>query len=260
VPDLTLARSAAIVAAGGAAGFINSIVGSGTLVSFPTLVGIGFDRIDANVANNVGLFPGSGSAAYGFREELRGQRRRLQFLASASATGAVVGALLLLVLPARAFRIIVPFLVLLGVVMVVLQPRIVAWVRTRQSRAGKDLTVDQLTLPLWCAVCAAGIYGGYFGAAQGVILIGILGAMLQDDLVRINAAKNVLAAVVGAAASVIFVLRGGVPWAAAGLVTSGSVVGAQLGAKVGRRIPATVLRGIVAAVGTAVAVRLFLEL
>jgi uncharacterized protein len=259
-PDLTIPRAIAIIAAGGAAGFINSIVGSGTLISFPTLVGVGFDRVAANVGNNLGLTPGSLSAAYGFRRELQGQRRRLLFLSTASISGSLIGALLLLNLPPRAFRVVVPFLVLIGVVLVVSQPRIMTWVRARQTAAGKDMTVEHLTAPLWIGVFLTGIYGGYFGAAQGVILIGVMGALLADDLVRINAAKNVLSALVGIVASVVFLLQASVPWAAAGLVAIGSISGGLLGARVGRRIPPQVLRTVVATVGTVVALRLLWDL
>ncbi len=259
-PDITLLRALAITAAGGGAGFINSIVGSGTLISFPTLVGVGFDNVAANVANNIGLFPGSTSAAYGYRRELRGQRKRLMILSTASGVGAMIGALLLFTLPKAAFQFIVPFLVLIGVALVLLQPTIVAKVKQRQAVSSTPPRIrNEVTPALWLAVCGAGIYGGYFGAAQGVILIGIMGIMLHDDLVRINAAKNVLAAVVGLVAAVVFIARGNVPWVAAGLVALGSITGGLVGAKIGRKIPPQVLRVIVATVGTIAATKLLWE-
>jgi uncharacterized protein len=258
-PDLTLWRAIAIVLAGGAAGFINAIVGSGTLVSFPTMVSLGFDNISANIANNIGLFPGSGSGAYGFRRELAGQKKRLLMLGSASGLGALLGAILLLNLPAAAFKRIVPFLILTGVLLVLNQPRIMGWVKKRRESAGVDTSVERMTPLLWAAVFAAGVYGGYFGAAQGVLLIGIMGALINDELVRINAAKNVLATIVGGVAAVVFVIRGNVPWGAAGLVAVGSVIGAQLGATVGRKIPPPALRRIVGVVGISAAVKLFLD-
>jgi uncharacterized protein len=258
-PDLTFLRALAIVAAGSAAGFMNSIVGSGTLISFPTLVGVGFGDIAANVANNIGLFPGSTSAAYGYRKELQGQRHRLIILSSASAVGAVIGAVLLFTLSKAAFTYIVPFLILIGVTLVLLQPTIVSKVKARQEAAARDgatVARREVSPALWLAVCAAGVYGGYFGAAQGVILIGVMGIFLQDELVRINAAKNVLAGVVGFVAAIVFVAKGNVPWGAAGLVAIGSITGGLIGAKIGRRIPAPVLRGIVATVGIAAATKL----
>jgi uncharacterized protein len=261
-PDLTLLRALAITAAGAAAGFMNSIVGSGTLLSFPTLVGVGFDSIAANVANNIGLFPGSTSASYGYRRELQGQRKRLLILSTASAVGALIGAVLLFTLPKAAFKFIVPFLILIGVSLVVLQPTIVAKVKARQAKSTPVSAVQpqrEVTPLLWLSICAAGVYGGYFGAAQGVILIGIMGIALQDELVRINAAKNVLAAIVGLVAAVVFVAKGNVPWEAAGLVAVGSISGGLLGARIGRKIAPTVLRAIVATVGIVAASKLLWE-
>jgi uncharacterized protein len=265
---LTIATSVAILAAGAAAGFINAIVGSGTLISFPTLVGVGFDRLLANIANTVGLAPGSLSAAYGFREELKGQRSRLVKLVPASALGAVTGALLLLVLPASYFKAIVPFLILIGVALVVVQPRVQKTLRERRATAAGAVStelgavepVEQISPVVWILVTLAGIYGGYFGAGQGVILIGVLGIALPDDLVRINALKNALATVVNGVAAGVFIIRGHVPWGAAGLIAVGSILGAQVGSRIGRRIPAKVLRGIIIVVGTLVAGKMLWEL
>jgi uncharacterized protein len=256
-PHLTLPRALMIIAAGAGAGFMNSIVGSGTLISFPTLVGVGFDRITANVTNNIGLFPGSASASYGYRKELVGQRKRLMILGSASTLGAVVGALLLFALPSKAFKVIVPFLILFGVALVLLQPRIIKWVKSRRIENPTG-TPERISPFLWLAICAAGVYGGYFGAAQGVILIGIMGSMLEDDLVRINATKNVLSTIVGAVAGIVFVFKTHVSWPAAVLVAIGSISGGLVGAKIGRKIPPNVLRGIVATVGTFAATKLLL--
>jgi uncharacterized protein len=268
--DLTIVSSTAILLAGAAAGFINAIVGSGTLISFPTLLGVGFERLAANMANNVGLFPGSVSATYGFRRELAGQRQRLQRLAPASALGAATGALLLLRLPSSYFKAVVPFLILIGVGLVAIQPKIQQRLRMKRAQAtDSDRALDphqQLAHPerlpsaLIAAVFLAGIYGGYFGAAQGVILIGVLGTVLPDDLVRVNALKNALATVVNGVAAVVFAIRGDIPWAAAGLVAVGSVIGAQIGSGVGRRIPATVLRAAIITVGSVVAIKMLIEL
>ncbi len=258
VPDLTIGRAIAIIAAGGAAGFINSIVGSGTLISFPTLVGVGFDKITANVTNNIGLFPGSASASWGFRTELRGHGRRLMVLASASGVGALVGALLLFRLSSATFKVVVPFLVLIGVALVLIQPFVMA--RLRERRAATDASqVGRITPALWLAVCATGVYGGYFGAAQGVILIGIMGLMLDEPLVRVNAFKNVLATVVGLIAGLVFLTKTSVPWTSVALLAVGSISGGLLGARIGRRIPPKVLRGIVATVGVVAAVRLLTQ-
>lgn len=273
--DITPLRALAIVAAGGGAGFINAIVGSGTLISFPTLVGLGFAERAANIANNIGLFPGSVSASYGYRRELKGQRDRLVRLIPMSMLGSLVGSSALLVLPSRYFKRIVPFLVLLGVALVLFQPRLNRFVAQRRKASaaaaasaplsasaalsGSAHPADQIGVGLQAGVFFAGIYGGYFGAAQGVILMGLMGIALTDDLQRINATKNALATVVNGTAALVFVIRGNVPWAAAGLVAIGSIVGAQIGAHYGRRIPPKVLRGIIVTVGTIVAIKLLLS-
>ena len=256
--DLDLVTCAVIVGAGAAAGFVNSIVGSGTLISFPTLVGIGYvDRI-ANITNNTGLVPGSFSAAATQRKELTGQRNRLMRLVPASVIGGTVGALLLFVLPSRYFARIVPFLVLLGVVLVLLGPVIQ---RRLKARAGADRGVvdraERISPLLQVGVALAGVYGGYFGAAQGVILMGLMGASIDDSLPRINAVKNVLAGTVNLVAATIFVIHGGVVWAAAGLLAVGSTAGGIAGSRFGRRIPPNLLRRVIAAVGLVAAAHLF---
>jgi uncharacterized membrane protein YfcA len=242
---------ALVLLAGVAAGAINAVVGSGTLVTFPTLLALGVPPVTANVSNNIGLVPGSFSGAWGYRRELRDQGRRLRRLVPASALGGVTGALLLLVLPSAAFDAIVPALVLLGIVLVVVQPWISRRVRGTASHSpGSD------TGPVWlvAAVFATGIYGGYFGAAQGILLMAVLGVGLGDTMQRNNAAKNVLAGVVNGVAALVF-LTAGPDWRVVALIAVGSTVGGQLGAVVGRRLPAPVLRAVIVVVGcTALAV------
>ena len=237
----------AILLAGCAAGTINTIVGSGTLITFPTLLAFGIPPVTANVSNTVGLVPGSVSAVVGYRAELAGQRPRLVRLASGSLLGAAVGAVLLLVLPNEAFDAIVPALVALGVLLVVLGPRIQAWVVARADARGG--LPDHGAAWVWPAVLVAGVYGGYFGAAQGVLLMAILGIGVADSLQRHNATKNVLALVVNLVAALVFIAVADVDWAVAGLIALGSVIGGQLGATVGRRLPPNVLRGVIVAVG-----------
>ncbi len=244
----------AILLAGVAAGTINTVVGSGTLITFPTLLAFGIPPVTANVSNTVGLAPGSLSGAIGYRAELVGQRRRLVRLGGASLLGGVVGALLLLVLPSSAFDSIVPVLILLGVVLVILGPRIARRVSARaESNGGLG---EYGAWWVWPAVALAGVYGGYFGAAQGVLLMAILGIGVADSMQRHNATKNVLALLVNGVAAVIFVFVADVDWAVAGLIALGSVIGGQLGATVGRRLPANVLRGLIVVVGL-VAVAMF---
>ena len=311
-------QALAIFAAGLAAGTINTVVGSGTLITFPTLLAFGYPPVLANVSNNVGLVPGVASGVHGYRAELEGQRRRIIRLGSASACGGLVGAILLLVLPAEAFKAIVPALIGVAVVMVLIQPRLARWMARRQlarsagragdgdlaaqadggdagprppadadhgtggtggaggangngtaGRAGAATAVGVLPATgissradaiggpvLWALVFCAGVYGGYFGAAQGVLLIGMLGIAFTDSLQRINAVKNVLAGLVNGVAAVVFIALTHVDWGVAGLIAAGSIIGGQVGARIGRRLPPWGLRLVIVCVGVAALVKL----
>ncbi|MEV4015362.1 sulfite exporter TauE/SafE family protein [Nonomuraea angiospora] len=237
---------AAVCVAGLVAGAINAVVGSGSLITFPTLLAIGVDPVTANVSNTIGLVPGSFTAAYGYRPELRGQRERLLRLGLASALGALAGGILLLFLDPSVFQVVVIALIALACVLVLVQPGLNRWLAERREHAHPHGGLE-----LWFGVLAAGIYGGYFGAAQGVLLIGLLGSFLDDDLQRVNAAKNVLALIVNAVAAALFIVVAHVNWLAVAGVAMGAVAGGFLGARVGRRIPAPVLRGIIVCVGVA---------
>jgi hypothetical protein len=312
-------QALAIFAAGLAAGTINTVVGSGTLITFPTLLAFGYPPVLANVSNNVGLVPGVASGVHGYRAELGGQRRRIIRLGSASAGGGLVGAILLLVLPAEAFKAIVPALIGVAVVMVLIQPRLARWMARRQlarsagragdgdlaaqadgadpghgtggtgggggtggtggaraangngaaSRAGAATAVGVLPATavsgraeaiggpvLWFLVFCAGVYGGYFGAAQGVLLIGMLGIAFSDSLQRVNAVKNVLAGLVNGVAAVVFIALTHIDWKVAGLIAAGSIIGGQVGARIGRRLPPWGLRLLIVCVGVAALVKL----
>ncbi|MFC5907367.1 sulfite exporter TauE/SafE family protein [Streptacidiphilus monticola] len=243
-----------VLAAGVGAGTINTVVGSGTLITFPVLLSVGLPPVSANVSNTIGLVPGSISGAIGYRAELRGQRDRLLRLGSASLLGGLLGAVLLLVLPADAFKAIVPVLIGLALVLVVLQPRLARWVADR--RQGDPHPHGGL--PLLLGVFGAGVYGGYFGAAQGVLLLGLMGLLLADTLQRMNAVKNVLALIVNAVSGLFFAFAAPVDWTAALLVAGGSVIGGQIGARVGRRLPPVALRAVIVAVGCVAIARLLL--
>ena len=245
---MTYLEVVAVLLAGAAAGTINTVVGSGTLITFPTLLALGVPPVPANVSNTIGLVPGSVSGAIGYRRELRGQLPRLVRLGTASVVGGVTGAVLLLVLPAAAFDAIVPVLIGLGCVLVVLQPRISAAMARRAELRG-SMPPEHGALWVWVLVFLAGIYGGYFGAAQGVILMAILGVGLQETMQRNNATKNVLALLVNLVAAVVFVFVAEVNWPVAGLIALGAVVGGQIGATVGRRLPPLALRLVIVAVG-----------
>jgi uncharacterized membrane protein YfcA len=233
-----------IALAGVAAGAINTVVGSGTLITFPTLLAFGVPPVTANVSNTLGLVPGSVSGAIGYRAHLAGQRARILRLVAATLVGSAIGATLLLVLPSSAFRAIVPVLIVLGLVLVVLGPRISA---RAAARAGGEAAPDAAWVPP--AVLGAGVYGGYFGAAQGVIVLGIFGAGVHESLQRQNAVKNVVVASSNSLAAVIFVFSGHMDWLIVALLAVGAAIGGQIGALVGQRLPAPVLRAFIVVVG-----------
>jgi uncharacterized membrane protein YfcA len=248
---MTAVHAVIIFVAGLAAGTINTVVGSGSLITFPTLVALGYPPVLANVSNNLGLVPGGLSGAYGYRRELVGQRARLLRLAPASAAGGIAGAILLLLLPGSVFKRVVVVLIALALALVVAQPRLARRLANRPADGQEE------TAPVLIAcVFGVGVYGGYFGAAQGIILIALLSIFIADDLQRLNAAKNVLAMVVNGVASIVFVLATHIDWKVAGLIAAGSTIGGQIGAGVGRRLDPRALRGLIVAVGVVAMVRL----
>jgi uncharacterized protein len=240
-------EAAAVLLAGVWAGTINTVVGSGTLVSFPILVAVGLPPVTANVSNTIGLVPGSVTGAWGYREELRGQGSRLRRLVPATTLGGVLGAVLLLSLPSGAFEAIVPALIGIGVVLVVLGPRIQRAVAAHhESRGGIP---ERGAWWVWPGVLGTGVYGGYFGAAQGVLLMAVFGIGIDDHVQRHNALKNVLAALVNAVAAVVFVVVADVDWRAVVLLAVGAIAGGVIGASVGRRLSPTLLRVVIVVVG-----------
>ena len=247
---MSLLEAILIGLAGLAAGTINTVVGSGTLITFPTLLAFGVSPVTANVSNTIGLVPGSVSGVVGYRRELVGQRSRVLRIGLASLVGGLVGGVLLLVLPEDAFSAIVPVLVSVGILLVIFQPRISRWVAARHDAPGATPRNPVLgAWWVWPAVLVAGVYGGYFGAAQGVLLMGIMGVGISETLQRLNALKNVLAAIVNAVAGLLFAIVADVDWRIVALIGVGSVIGGQLGATVGRRLPAGVLRAVIVVVG-----------
>ncbi|MFE0135796.1 sulfite exporter TauE/SafE family protein [Streptomyces sp. NPDC059037] len=237
-------ETAALAAAAVGAGGINAVVGSGTLITFPTLLACGLPPVLANVSNTIGLVPGVITAAYGYRRELKGQLPRLLRWGGAALVGGLIGAGLLLLLPEGTFQSVVPVLILLACVLVLFQPRLNQWLRQRPGHDGADRQA-----PVLLGVLGTAVYGGYFGAAQGVLLMGLFGTFVRDDLQRLNAAKNVLAAIVNGVAAIVFIAVTDVDWTAAGVIAVGSTVGGLLGARVGRRLSPNVLRGVIVAVG-----------
>jgi hypothetical protein len=251
---LSLGEVLSIALAGMAAGTINTVVGSGTLITFPVLLAFGYAPVTANVTNTVGLVPGSVSGAIGYRRELAGQRGRALRLGAMSVLGGVTGAVALLVLPSSAFKAIVPVFIATALVLTVFQPRIARALTARSIELHPSGS-----LPTLIAVYLTGVYGGYFGAAQGILLLAILGVALPQDLHRTNALKNVLAGLVNGVAGVIFVFAAHVEWAAAGIIAGAAIVGAQLGARYGRKLPPDVLRGLIVLVGITAIVQLLLD-
>jgi uncharacterized protein len=245
---VSLLHLVAILAAGFAAGTINTIVGSGSLITFPTLLVLGYPPLTANVSNNIGLVPGGVSGSYGYRHELVGHSHRIRRLAPLSFLGSVVGATLLLVLPASAFNAIVPVLIIIALVLVLVGP---ALQRRAAQRRGDAVDPPWHNWALGSGTFVAGAYGGYFGAAQGVLLMGIFSALSAEPLQRLNAYKNVLSAIVNSVAAVTFILfaRGAIDWWAVLLVAVGSFLGGLVGARIGRLIPPAALRGLIVLIG-----------
>jgi uncharacterized membrane protein YfcA len=232
----------AITGAGAVAGAVNAVVGSGSLVTFPTLVALGYPSVTANVSNTVGLVPGSISGAIGYRRELRGQWRRCAILGVGTTAGAVIGGVLLLELPSAVFDAVVPILILLACALMALRP-------APSPHGGAR---NRVALGVVGALFT-GVYGGYFGAAQGIILLAVLRLCFDDDLQRLNGVKNVLAGLANGVAAIYFIAVADVAWDAALLIAGGSIVGAQLGARYGRRLPQEALRRIVVIGGVIVA-------
>jgi uncharacterized membrane protein YfcA len=240
-----------VVLAGLLAGGINTVVGSGTLITFPVLLAIGYPPVVANVSNSLGLVPGSVTGAIGYRRELKGQGKRILRFGTVTAVGAVGGALLLLVLPEAAFEAVVPALIVVALVLVVLQPFIARKLAARQTDRHPHGGI-----PLLVGVFAVGVYGGYFGAAQGVILIALMGIALDETLQRLNAVKNVTTALANLVSGLVFVFVADVDWLVVGLLAGGSIIGGVVGARIGRRLRPFWLRAAIVVVGTVAIVRL----
>ncbi|MGH7775599.1 MAG: sulfite exporter TauE/SafE family protein [Candidatus Dormibacterales bacterium] len=241
----------ALAAAGVIAGGLNAIVGSGSFVAFPTLLALGYSPVVANVTNRVGLVLGLFSGVAGYRRELSGQRERVLLLGVPTLVGAAVGAALLLVLPPVIFQRVAPALIIIAIGLMLGGPRI-----SRALEKRSDAWWVKPALP--ASIFLTAIYGGYFGAAMGVILISTLNVMVEDSLQRLNGLKNVLAGLISLAAAVYFIIFAHVAWEAAIILAGSSIVGGWLGASVGRRLSPTVLKWIIVVGGIAAVVKLVL--
>jgi hypothetical protein len=252
------AEAVAVLAAGVGAGTINTIVGSGTLITFPVLLAVGLPPVTANVSNTLGLVPGSVTGAIGYRRELAGQRGRLLRLGAVCLIGGATGAILLVNLPSKAFQAIVPALIALALVLVVIQPRLARAIQARRERTGSAAPVHGGPV-LLIGILLASVYGGYFGAAQGVLYLSLMGLLLDETLQRINGLKNVLAAMVNGIAALFFIVIAHMDWAVVALIAAGATIGGLIGARVGRRLPPVALRGLIVVVGIAAIVQLLVK-
>ena len=249
---------AAVLATGTGAGAVNAVVGSGTLITFPVLLATGLPPVTATVSNGLGLVPGSITAVFGYREELRGQGRRVLLLGIGAVLGGLAGAVLLLTLPASAFERIVPVLVGLALVLVACQPWIAKRVRRRREAGSSPVHRDGGPL-LFAGLTLASVYGGYFSAAQGIIYVSLMGMLLDETLQRLNAVKNVLAAVVNSVAAVLFLFFAHFDWTAVVLIAAGSALGGPFWLRRGRRFSPALLRTLIVSVGTVALVHLVLH-
>ena len=263
-----------IAAAGFAAGMINVVVGSGTLITFPILVLLGYPPLVANVSNNLGLVAGGVAGTIGYRREIAAHRGFAFALLPVALAGGLAGATLLLVLPSSAFKAIVPVLILVGIILVAIGPSIQRRVAARatrpgaaDARPGSGAAVAGIPggrgrrAGIMATIFILGIYGGYFGAAQGILVVGALGILTTVSLGSVNAVKNLLVTGVNLMASVVFILfaRDSIDWAVVGLITVGAGLGGFVGARVGRRLPPTLLRVIIVTVGVVALVNLLLN-
>ncbi len=246
------AGTAALLAgAGFGAGAVNAVGGGGSLISFPALLAAGYPSITANVTNSIALLPGYLGGSLAYRRELAVQRERIRALAPTAALGAAAGAALLLVSPASVFEAIVPWLILAACALLALQPRAAALAQRHAGGAGSGAT-------LHAGLFVATVYGGYFGAGLGIVLLALLGVLVPDELQRLNALKGLLSLLVAVVSALGFALFGPIAWDAALVVGVACLAGGVAGVRIARRLPAPVLRAIVIAFGVAVAIALLL--
>ncbi|WP_323961844.1 TSUP family transporter [Arthrobacter sp. JZ12] len=245
---MDLLRDALILVGGLWAGTINTIVGSGTLVTFPILIALGYAPVTASISNAMGLVAGNMSGAWGYRSELKGSGRTLLKLLPASLLGGVTGAALLLNLPETVFGLVAPFLIVVALGFVIFQPKLQRWVR---RRAEARPAAPSHPLALTILVFLAGVYGGYFVAAQGILLVGILGVFLHGTMQAANAMKNVLVLGVNLIAAVSYMIFAfdRIDWWVVLLIAVGSLAGGFVGSLVGRRLPPVALRSVIVVLG-----------
>jgi hypothetical protein len=244
---MDIAHIALLVGAGLLAGGVNALAGGGSLITFPSLLATGLPSVDANVTNSVSVFPGYVSSVVGSRAELAGQRRLVRAILPSSVAGGVAGCALLLLTPARAFELIVPFLVLGAAATLAFQDRLRGLVGHPRA-----LSPRRRAITLQIVVFTGAVYGGYFGAALGVMYVAALALILDETLNRINALKNVLSAAVGLVTVVVFALFAPIHWGAVLVLAPATIAGGYAGARLARRLPAAVLKFLIVAFGTVI--------
>ncbi|MDT0168633.1 sulfite exporter TauE/SafE family protein [Pseudarthrobacter sp. BRE9] len=248
---MELFSSIIVFIAGLWAGTINAVVGSGTLVTFPVLIALGVAPVVASMSNAMGLVAGTAAGAFGYRRELAGRGRQVMRLLPASVLGGVSGAWLLLHLPEKVFHYVAPVLLVLALLMVVFQPRLQDWVRNREANPEHAVRDKRHGILLVVLVYLAGVYGGYFVAAQGILLVGILGVFLTGTIQNANAMKNILVLGVNMVAAISYLLFAfdRINWLVVLLIAVSSTIGGVLGSKVGRKLSPRVLRAVIFSLG-----------
>jgi uncharacterized membrane protein YfcA len=247
-----IARYLVLGVAAFAAGFVNAVGGGGSLIAFPALLAFGYPAVAANVTTTTSLFPGYIGGAIAYRSEISTQRNRIRLLAPTCAAGGICGAVILLVTPASLFRAVVPFLVLLGCALLAVQPRL-----QRHVHRLPGVHNEERSVLLHGGVFLAGVYGAYFGAGLGMILLALLGLFLADDLQRLNGLKSLLSILINAVAVIAFALFGPVVWSVVAVMAVSSLIGGRVGGGFARTLKPEVLRAVIVVFGAAVAIRLF---
>jgi uncharacterized membrane protein YfcA len=249
VAPLTAGRDALLVLAGLGAGIFNGVAGGGTLISFPTLLAMGFPAITANMTSSVGIWPGYVGGVVGFRSQIEDQRSTVRTLAPVAVVGALGGAVLLITTSATVFARLAPWLVLFASALFAIQPLLVKRLNIHAEHPVRRVVLLGGTF-------LAALYGGYFGAGIGVVLLAVLGLALPDTLLRTSGMRAALSVLVSAVAGVVFIARGTLVWQAVAMLAIGSLLGGYLGARAATRLPAGGLRVVVVLIGTATALRL----
>ncbi|HIW63307.1 MAG TPA: sulfite exporter TauE/SafE family protein [Candidatus Stackebrandtia excrementipullorum] len=251
---MDLTSTVLLLVAGLAAGSVNALAGGGSLITYPALLATGLPPVAANVTNSIAVCPGYLAAVAGSRQDLRGERRRTLRLVPTAIVGTVLGTALLLLSPPEAFEAVVPFLVIAAALTLAFQKRI-------RGLVGQPHTLGprRQAVMLHLLVGVGCVYGGYFGAALGVMLVAGLALVLPDTLARVSALKNVLSAVVGLVAIVVYGLAAPVSWLSVAILAPTAVVGGFLGAKLARRLPQAILRGFIVGYGLVIGVYLLVS-